>query len=166
MVVPTIANGKVYVGAQNEVDIYGLLANSTQTPAPTFTPGSESFTGTASVAILDANSNASIYYTTNGTPATTSSTLYTGTPIPVTSDTTINAIATVAGQVLSTQSSASYSLTTQAQPVVFSLPGGTYNSLEVALSRSDRQRGDLLHPRRLDSHHLANHSDLLHTNHD
>ncbi len=136
MVVPTIANGKAYVGAQNEVDIYGLLANSTQTPAPTFSPGSQAFTGTLNVALMDANSNASIYYTTNGTSANTSSTLYTGTAIPITSDTTVNAIATVTGQVLSTQSTASYTATTQTQPVVFNLPGGTYSSLEV-VSLSD-----------------------------
>ncbi len=134
--VPTVANGKVYVGAGGELDFYGLLSNGTQTPAPTFNPGSESFTGTVNVSLMDANASARIYYTNNGAPATTSSTLYTGTPIAVSSDTTINAIASASGQDLSPQASATYTSNTETQAVVFSLPAGTYSAMQV-VSLSD-----------------------------
>ncbi len=133
--VPTIANGKVYVGTGDEIDIYGLLNSVTTAPAPVFTPGSQSFAGTINVSITDANLNATIYYTTNGSPANTSSNLYQG-PITVGSTETIYAIASVSGQELSGQSSATYTSTNQTKAVAFSLPSGTYSALQV-VSLSD-----------------------------
>ena len=133
-VVPTVVNGKVYVGAASEVDIYGLFAATVQANAPTFTPGTEAFEGSLSVTIADSTPNATIYYTTNGSTATTASTLYTG-PITVTSTETINAIATASGTVNSPQSSATFTDTTQAAAVTFSIPTGTYTTVQsVTLS--------------------------------
>src|SRR6202035_2573270 len=60
--VPTIANGKVFVGTQTEIDVYGLLNGLTQTSAPSLSPGSESFIGSATVTITDSTPGASIYY--------------------------------------------------------------------------------------------------------
>ena len=65
---------------------------ATQTPTPSFTPAGGTYTGAQSVTIADADTNAKIYYTTNGAPPTASSTLYT-VPIAVTASETINAIA-------------------------------------------------------------------------
>ena len=60
---------------------------------PTFTPnGASSFSGTQSVTIACATAGATIYYTTNGTEPTTSSTEYT-TALSLTSTTTLKAIA-------------------------------------------------------------------------
>jgi hypothetical protein len=42
---PTIANGKVYVGTQNEIDVFGLLANKPAAPLPTVTVPCFSFSG-------------------------------------------------------------------------------------------------------------------------
>ena len=134
--VPTVVNGKVYVGAAAEVDVYGLLSASTQTSAPTITPGSESFEGSVTVTLADSTPNASIYYTTNGAAASTASTLYSG-PITVSSTETINAIATASGMVTSSQNSATYTDTLQAAAVVFSIPTGTYTTTQtVTLSDS------------------------------
>ena len=137
--VPTVVNGKVYVGTASEVDIYGLLNGITQTSAPVITPGSETYVGTISAAITDATAGASIYYTTDGTSATTSSTLYTG-PISVSSTETINAIATATGLLTSAQATAIYTNSSQATAVVFSVPTGTYSSAQT-VTLSDATTG-------------------------
>ena len=80
---PTIANGKVYVGTGNQLDVYGLLSGSTQTLVPSFSPVSGSYVAPLSVTISDATPSSTIYYTTDGSPATTSSNVYAG-PISVT----------------------------------------------------------------------------------
>ena len=134
--VPTVVNGKVYVGTATEIDVYGLLAGATQTDAPAISPGTESFTGSVSVTISDATPGATIYYTTNGSAATASSTKYTG-PITVSSTETINAIASSTGLILSTQTSATFTSTAQAASPVFSLATGTYStSQSVTISDS------------------------------
>jgi hypothetical protein len=127
--VPTVANGKVYVGTSTELDIYGLINGNNQTTAPVITPGTENYSGTVSVTITDATAGASIYYTTDGSAATTSSTLYTG-PITVSSTQTINAVASASGLLVSAQSSATYTNVSQAAAVTFSLPTGTYGSAQ------------------------------------
>jgi hypothetical protein len=135
-VVPTIANGKVYVGTAAEIDVYGLLNGSQQTKAPAFSPGTESFSGTINVTISDGTPGATIYYTIDGTAPTTASNVYSG-PIAVTSTETINAIASVSGMLQSAQSAATYTAITQTAAPVFSLPSGTYASAQtVTLSDS------------------------------
>ena len=137
--VPTIANGKVYVGAAGEIDIYGLLNGVTQTAAPVITPGTESYSGTVTVTITDSTPGAAIYYTTDNSSATTSSTLYTG-PIAVSSTETINAIAGATGLLLSAQTSATYTNVSQADAPVFSLPTGTYGAAQ-SVTLSDATAG-------------------------
>src|SRR5262249_885832 len=91
-VVPTVANGQVFLGQPAEVDVYGLFAAKlSRLAAPAFTPAPGTYASAQSISI-SATSGATIYYTLDGSSPTISSSVYTG-PIPVTSATTITAIA-------------------------------------------------------------------------
>ena len=74
---------------------------------PTFTPSPGFYTSPVTVSISSETANASIYYTTDGTVPTTSSTLYT-TPISLNQTTTVKAIATAAGYTNSPAATATY----------------------------------------------------------
>jgi len=122
MTPPMVANGRVYVATfSQQVAVYGLL--TPPAAAPTFSPAAGTYTGAQSVTLASTTPNASFYYTTNGTPPTTASTLYVpGTPIAVNSTETIEAIATASGYSPSPVSSANYTIT------------GTTGTTEVALA--------------------------------
>jgi len=93
---------------------YAVWTQSTVTPqaaTPTFSPAPGTYTGAQSVTISDTTSGASIYYTTNGTTPTISSTLYTG-PITVSASETLEAIATASGFSTSNIGTASYVINT------------------------------------------------------
>jgi hypothetical protein len=100
---------------------------------PTFAPATGSFSSAQSVTISDATSGASIYYTTNGTTPTTSSTEYTG-PITVSSTETLRAIAVAPGDSNSAVASASYTINVSLPSVstpTFSPAGGSYSSAQL-----------------------------------
>jgi hypothetical protein len=121
--VPTVANGKVYVGTRGnntggttsstmipgELDVYGLLSGATQAARPTFSPASGTYPSAASVTISDVTSGATIYYTIDGTPPSTASTVYTG-PVGVTATETIQALAVVSGLSQSAVTSGTYTI--------------------------------------------------------
>ena len=134
-VVPTVVNGKVYVAAEYQVSVYGLLNGQQQTAEPVINPGSESFSPSVQVTITDSTPGATIYYTTDGSTPTISSTQY-ARPITVTSTETINAFATAASYTPSSMASATYTLQTQAQMPTFSPAPGTYSSSQ-SVSVSD-----------------------------
>jgi len=81
--------------------------NLPATATPTFSPAAGSFTTAQTVSISDATANATIYYTTDGTTPTTSSSVY-STPIAISTTTTLNAIAVTAGYANSTMATGSY----------------------------------------------------------
>ena len=89
-------------------------------PAPTFSPAAGSYTSAQSVTISDAASGAAIYYTTNGTTPTTSSTLYTG-AITVSASETLEAIAMAPGYLQSPVGSATYTISS----AFFGCPSGS-----------------------------------------
>jgi len=76
---------------------------------PTFSVAGGTYATNQSVAINDATSGATIYYTTDGTTPTTGSAVYGG-PIPVNSSETIEAIATASGYSTSAVATATYTI--------------------------------------------------------
>jgi hypothetical protein len=77
--------------------------------APTFSPAGGTYGSAQSVNISDVTSGATIYYTTNGTTPTTSSTRYSG-PVTVGSTETLQAVAVAAGASSGTVASAAYTI--------------------------------------------------------
>jgi hypothetical protein len=127
--VPTVVNGKVYVGAESQVSVFGLLNGATQAAAPAITPANKSFTSSVSVTMTDSTPGASIHYTTNGATPTAASPTYTA-AITVTSTETIRAIAIATGHLDSNISSATYTKSTQAAMPTFSPSPGTYSTAQ------------------------------------
>jgi Chitobiase/beta-hexosaminidase C-terminal domain len=94
--------------------------------APTFSPAAGTYTTIQTVALADSTPSSSIYYTTDGSTPTTSSTLYSA-PIQVLGSETINAIGVLTGYANSPVASATYTLNLPlaATPTI-SLGSGTY----------------------------------------
>ncbi len=91
-----------------------------ETPAatPTFTPAPGTYAAQQQVTLADSTSGASIFYTTNGTTPTTSSTPYTG-AITVSATTTIKAIASASGFLTSAIATSTYAIETPAATPTF-----------------------------------------------
>jgi hypothetical protein len=90
---------------------------------PTFSPAGGSYASTQTVTISDSTTGATIYYTTDGSAPTTSSTPYT-IPITVSTSATVNAIA--AGSNYSSSAVASAAYIFPAATPTFSLAAGNY----------------------------------------
>jgi hypothetical protein len=94
---------------------HGFLASSASTPppaaaTPTFSPVAGTYTSPQMVTISDTTAGAMIFFTTDGSTPTTSSTKFT-TAIPVNSTETIKAIAVASGFSNSAVASATYTIT-------------------------------------------------------
>jgi hypothetical protein len=115
---PTVANGHVYVGGRNAVTVYGITTTGPLAATPTFSPAPGTYATAQTVSLSDTTPNASIYYTTDGTPASTGSTLYTA-PFQVPTSETISAVAIAPGFLQSPEAVASYTI---GKPPVCSAP--------------------------------------------
>ena len=133
---PTIVNGKVYLGAEHQVAVYGLLNGATQAAQPVISPAGQLFHPSIQVTITDSSPNTQIFYTTDGSMPSTASSLYTG-PITVTSTATVQAVAVGKGYVASTIARESYTLVNQVPTPTFSPAAGNYTSAQqVAITTS------------------------------
>ena len=143
--VPTVTNGKVYVGATQEVDVYGLLSGGTQVAAtPVISPASESVTTSVQVTILDATAGASIYYTTDGStpvPGSGSTVKYSGV-FTLTSSHTVKAVASASGYTNSAVASEIYTI--QSNPITSVNDSGGFTASGVSLSGSATLNGTRL----------------------
>jgi len=103
------------------------LATQPQVATPTFNPAAGTYTTAQSVTLMDVSPGANIYYTTNGSTPTTSSTLYTA-PITVATTTTIQAKAVVTGWIDSAVASATYTIQAIPPAVPSLVTNGSFES--------------------------------------
>jgi pullulanase len=111
-----VENANQDSGGSGNVTLQAVTLAAPQTTAtPTFSPAAGTYTGSQTVTISNATSGSTIYYTTNGTAPTTSSTKYTGS-LTVSSSETIEAIATASGYGPSSTAQATYTINTASAP--------------------------------------------------
>ncbi len=142
-VVPVVTNGKVYVGAQYEVDVFGIINPANQVVAPVFNPPAGSYDGSISVAITSTTAGAAIYYTTDGSAPSTSSNVYSA-AVPLNVTTTLRAIAVKSGLIQSSTSTAAYVLSSQTAPPNFTPAPGTYVTAQ-SVSLTDDTSGAIIY---------------------
>lgn len=126
------ASGNLYFSDLGNNVVREVIMSSTPvTATPTFSPAAGTYTSEQSVILSDTTDAAAIYYTTDGSTPTASSTEYTG-PIMVSQTTTINAIAVASGDINSAVASATYTITAPATAIpIFSPAPGTYGSAQL-----------------------------------
>jgi hypothetical protein len=90
---PTVANGKVYVGGASQLTVFGSGAWTSQ---PVISPNGATFTNSVNVSLSTATPGAQIFYTLDGSTPTAASASYSA-PFTVTNTTAVRAIAIKAG---------------------------------------------------------------------
>jgi hypothetical protein len=138
----TVYSGAITVSATETLEAIAVKAGNTNSlvatvaytinsvlPAPTFSLAAGSYSGSQSVTISDATAATTIYYTTNGTTPTTSSTVYSG-AITVSATETLEAIAVKTGYTNSAVATAAYTIVPGVSAPVFSPTPGTYTSAQ------------------------------------
>jgi hypothetical protein len=103
MAVPTVINGKVYVGAQYALSVYG---SDNFLPTPVISPTGGNFTNGVTITLTGAP-GASLYYTLDGSVPSAASILYSG-PFVLSANANLQAIAIESGAVNSGIASASF----------------------------------------------------------
>ena len=135
--IPVVTNGKLYLNAQCQVDVYGLFNGQPAAAAPVITPAGGTFGASQNVTLSTTTASATIYYTLDGTEPTPASTVYTG-PITISTDTTVRALASATGYIQSAVSGASFTVLGQTPTVTFMPGAGTYTTAQqVTIADTD-----------------------------
>jgi Chitobiase/beta-hexosaminidase C-terminal domain len=123
-------------GAQTSVAAKGTTGSNSAPPASSraFSPTGGTYAGSQLVSIADATPGATIYYTTDGSTPTRSSTVYTG-PITVSSSETLKAIAMLPGYNNSAVATATYVIVPPAPDFSIAVSSG---SLTVVAGQSTK----------------------------
>lgn len=109
-------DGTYQTSSSNVLSVPVSASCGTPLPTPTFSLASGAYVGTQSVSIMDTNSAAKIYYTTDGTTPTTASPLYStalqlrGSASPYGAPIVLQAIAVLSGSTNSAVATALYSV--------------------------------------------------------
>jgi PKD repeat protein len=108
--VPTIANGKAYVGTETGLSVLGNFVTT-----PTIIPGGGTFTNSVLVTLTNGTPGSAIYYTLNNTVPTTNSLLYTG-PFSQGASATVSAKAFLSGGTGSATATAAFTVVSLQPP--------------------------------------------------
>ena len=131
--------------AIQEILTWTYVSGQTTTATPVFSPAPGTYSSAQNVTLADTTPGATIYYTTDGSTPTTSSTVYSG-PVAISATTTINAIAAASGFTNSAVASGTYvinSTKVAATPMFNPSPGTFANAVTVTLS--DTTAGAVIH---------------------
>ena len=109
------------------------LSGTPTAATPTFSPASETFTSPISVTVSTTTTGATIYYTTDGTIPTTSSTVYSS-AIPLTTTTIIKALAVATGYINSAVGSSAYTYSPPTLTGCYQGNVGGINTVHIANS--------------------------------
>jgi hypothetical protein len=139
----TVGGNTAYVGFTGSTG--GLSASqkiltwtySTQSVPPIFTPAAGTYNSTQTVALSSGTSDASIYYTTDGSAPTASSTKYTG-PVSVPVSETINSIAISPTLGSSNPASAAYVIQVVTAQPSFTLAGDAVPTISAGGSATSK----------------------------
>jgi hypothetical protein len=140
---PMVANGKVYLGTYNQLDVYGIKSGTQTAATPTFSPAAGSYATAQNVQISDSTSGATIYYTTDGSIPTTASAVY-STPLTVSTSTKISAIAAANGFLNSSVATALYTIAGKPVAPVFTPAPGTYTG-SASVTMTDATSGSTIY---------------------
>jgi hypothetical protein len=102
--VPTVVNGKVYVGAQYSLAVFGL---GTFLAVPTISPAGGLFTNSVTVTLADATPGVTLHYTVDNSAPSASSPIYTA-PLIITNTTAVKVAAFKPGAVTTPVVSATF----------------------------------------------------------
>ncbi|MGA3264045.1 MAG: chitobiase/beta-hexosaminidase C-terminal domain-containing protein [Terracidiphilus sp.] len=130
-----------YTGGTFSASLRAAMLPYPPAATPAFSPVAGTYSSVQTVTISDTTPGAVIYYTTNGSTPATNSTHY-STPITVSTNETIEAIATASGYITSAVGSAAYTL--QVSAPTFSPAGGSYSSVQV-VTISDASPGAVIY---------------------
>ncbi|GHO69983.1 hypothetical protein KSC_088750 [Ktedonobacter sp. SOSP1-52] len=124
--------------------MYTFFMNHPQGQAPTVSvsPAGGTYNGSVQVTLTASPTSATIYYTTNGSTPTTSSTTYSG-PLTFTQTTTLKAIAVASGRT-STVATQTYTINATGPTITASPSGSTFGG-PVSVSLSSNESNTTIH---------------------